>query len=170
MRIASIAAMSLGSLLVVGLLGAAAQKKEGGEKGEKHEGRHERVMSCEKAEYKEAMPGVSRAILHGDPEKGAYKAFTKFAPGVAHPMHTHPNDIFIVVLKGAYIHKNEKGEEIRVEPGCAFHIPAGEKHASSGDPKEGVVMFEESNEKFGMDPVEKGGEKKDEGKEKKDKK
>lgn len=171
MRLASIAAMSLGSLLVAGLLGAAAQKKEGGEKGEKHEGKHEsRVVSCEKAEYKEAIPGVSRAVLSGDPEKGAYKAFTKFAPGTMHPMHTHPNDIWIVVLKGAYIQKNEKGEETRVEAGSAFHIPAGEKHASSGDAKEGVVMFEESNEKFGMDPVDKGGEKEKEGKEKKDKK
>jgi quercetin dioxygenase-like cupin family protein len=158
MRIATFAALSLGSLLVAGLLTAAAQKKEGGEKADRHESR---AVSFEKAEYKEAIPGVSRAVLSGDPEKGAYKAFTKFAPGVTHPMHTHPNEIWMVVLKGAYIQKNEKGEETRVEPGSVFHIPAGERHASSSDPKEGVVIFEESNEKFGMDPVEKGGEKKD---------
>jgi quercetin dioxygenase-like cupin family protein len=171
MRIASFTALSLGSLLVAGMLSAAAQKKEGGEKAEKHEGKHDsKCVSCEHAEYKEAIPGVSRAVLSGDPEKGAYKAFTKFAPGVSHPMHSHPNEIWLVVLKGAYIQKDEKGVETRVEAGSAFHIPAGEKHMSSSDPKEGVVMFEESNEKFGMDPADKGGEKKEEGKEKKDKK
>jgi quercetin dioxygenase-like cupin family protein len=165
MRIASFAALSLGSLLVAGLLAAAAQKKEGGEKAEKKEGKHESALvSSERAEYKETIPGVSRAIISGDPDKGAYKAFTKFAPGTAHAMHSHPNEIWIVVLKGAYIFKNEKGEETRVEPGCAFHIPAGEKHASSGDPKDGLVMFEESNEKFGMEMADK------DGKEKKDKK
>src|SRR5262245_46357165 len=110
MRIASFAALSLGSLLVAGIL-TAAPKTGGGEKGEKHEGKHEsRVVSSEKAEYKEAVPGVSRAIISGDPATGAYKAFTKFAPGVTHPMHTHPNEIWLVVIKGAYIQKNEKGE------------------------------------------------------------
>ena len=177
MRIAPFAALSLGSLLVAGVLAAAAQEKKGPEKSaektEKHESpKHESALvSSEKAEYKEAVPGASRAIISGDPDKGAYRAFTKFAPGTLHAMHTHPNEIWIVVLKGAYIHKNEKGEETRVEPGCAFHIPAGEKHASSGDPKEGVLMFEESSSKFGMDMVDKekgkGEEKKEEKKDKK---
>jgi quercetin dioxygenase-like cupin family protein len=157
MRIASFAALSLASLLVVGVLTAAAQEKKGGEKTEKKEApKHESALvDSATAKYVEAIPGVMRAVLSGDPEKGAYRAFTKFAPGTVHPMHTHPNEIWIVVIKGAYIQTNEKGEETRVGPGCAFHIAAGEKHASAGDAKEGVVMLEESTEKFGMEPVEK---------------
>ncbi len=156
MKLASFAVLALGSILAAGILTAAAQEKKGTEKGEKPEApKHESmVVSSESAKYTEAVPGVSRAIISGDPDKGAYRAFTKFAPGTVHPMHTHPNEIWIVVLKGAYIQTNEKGEETRVGPGCAFHIPAGQKHASAGDAKEGVLMLEESSEKFGMVPVE----------------
>ena len=157
MRIASFASMSLGLLLVVGVLAAAAQEKKGGDKPDKKEmPKHESALvNSETAKYTEAVPGVSRAVISGDPDKGAYRAFTKFAPGTVHAMHTHPNEIWIVVLKGAYIQKLENGEETRVGPGCAFHIPAGEKHASSGDAKEGVLMLEESSEKFGMEFVDK---------------
>jgi quercetin dioxygenase-like cupin family protein len=157
MKLASFALLSLGSLLAAGILTAAAQEKKGTDKGEKPQApKHESALVCsETAKFADAVPGVSRAIISGDPDKGAYRAFTKFAPGTVHPMHTHPNEIWIVVLKGAYIQTNEKGEETRVGPGCAFHIPAGEKHASAGDAKEGVLMLEESSEKFGMEPVEK---------------
>lgn len=170
MRIRSFTTLALGSIVLAGVLASAAQEKKGGEKSEKHESAKAEsttVIDSATAKYAEAIPGVSRAVLSGDPDKGAYRAFTKFAPGVKHPMHTHPNDIWLVVLKGAYIQTDEKGVETRVGPGCAFHVVAGMKHASRGDDKEGVVMLEESNEKFGMDPVERKEEKKEEKKEKK---
>jgi len=162
MRIASFAALSLAALLVAGVLTAAAQEKKGADKADKKEAPKQAsaLVDSASAKYVDApVPGVSRAIISGDPEKGAYRAFTKFAPGTTHPMHSHPNDIWIVVIKGAYIQKSESGEETRVGPGCAFHVPAGMKHASGGDAKEGVVMLEESTEKFGMDLAEKGKEK-----------
>ena len=169
MKVWSFATLALGSILVAGVLASAAQEKKGAEKAEKHESAKSEAMVIDSAtaKYVEAIPGVSRAVLSGDPDKGAYRVFTKFAPGVKHPMHTHPNDIWLVVIKGAYIQTDEKGQETRVGPGCAFHVAAGMKHASRGDDKEGVVMLEESNEKFGMEPVERKEEKKDEKKEKK---
>jgi quercetin dioxygenase-like cupin family protein len=163
MRIASFAVTALAAVLVAGVLTAAVQEKKGADKPEKKEApKHESALvDSASAKYVDApVPGVSRAIISGDPEKGAYRAFTKFAPGTTHPMHSHPNEIWIVVIKGAYVHKAEGGEEVRVGPGCAFHVPAGQKHVSGGDAKEGVVMLEESTDKFGMDLADKGKEKK----------
>src|SRR5688572_15528863 len=67
--------------------------------------------SADKAEYKEVMPGVSKANLWGDPDKGPYGAFTKFAAGFDAGMHTHSSDVWIVVLKGAYVCRTDEGEK-----------------------------------------------------------
>jgi quercetin dioxygenase-like cupin family protein len=111
------------------------------------------VVSPEKAEFKEVLPGISRAIIVGNPEKGPYRAFTKFDSGVTHELHAHPNDIDLVVLTGTYIYKPEKGDEIRVPAGSYLHIPANDRHASSADAKLGVLFFEESSGPFGVATV-----------------
>ena len=106
-----------------------------------------------KAAFRQLRPGVSKVMLWGDDTKGPYGAFTKFAPGLNNPLHTHTNDIRLVVLKGAYIYKPEKGEEKRVGPGQYLFVPGGDRHVSSGDPKEGALFYEESPEKFDLNPV-----------------
>lgn len=153
MKIIPIAIASFGMLLGAGILAAAAsQEKEKTEPSAQTPALREVVVvSPEKAEFKEVMPGISRAIIVGNPEKGPYRAFTKFEPGVSHELHTHPNDVDLVVLTGAYIYKPEKGDEIRVGPGSYMHIPADDRHASSGDPKLGVLFFEESSGPFGVE-------------------
>src|SRR5258708_1325286 len=72
--------------------------------------------SAETASFKEVVPGVSKSLLWGDDATGPYGAFTKFQPGTTAGMHTHTNDLWIVVLKGAYLYKDEAGEK-RVGPG-----------------------------------------------------
>jgi quercetin dioxygenase-like cupin family protein len=67
-------------------------------------------------------------------------------------MHTHTNDISIVVLKGAYLYKDDAGEK-RIGPGDFLHIPGGHKHWSGGDAKEGALFYEESSGKFDLIPV-----------------
>jgi len=156
MKFVPIVIASLGTLLCAGLLAASAvqdKKEKEAPKGQEKKGLL--FVSSEKGEYKEMIPGASRCVITGDPDKGAYQGFTKFDPGVVHALHTHPHDLDIVVLKGAYIHRPEKGEEQRVGPGCFLHIPAGDRHASGGDAKEGALFFEQSSGKFGVDFVEK---------------
>ncbi|MFO0984819.1 MAG: DUF4437 domain-containing protein [Planctomycetota bacterium] len=101
-----------------------------------------------KAQFKEVVKGVQRSVLFGDPDKGAYGAFTRFDPGVTHALHTHPSDVRIAVIKGAYIYKPQSGEERRVSAGCYLFIPAGEPHVSGGDPKDGALFYEEASGKF----------------------
>src|SRR5260370_34562643 len=85
-------------------------------------------VSSEKAAYTPRPGGgPSMHILRGDPEKGSHATFTKFEPGFDAGMHTHTNDVSIVVIKGAYLYKDDDGEK-RVGPGDYLSIPAGPRH------------------------------------------
>ena len=102
--------------------------------------------SSERGTYK-AMNGVSMSVLVGDPDKGSHATFTKFEPGFDAGMHSHTNDVSIVVIKGAYLYKDEAGEK-RVGPGDFLFIPGGHKHWSGGDKSEGAVFYEQGPGKF----------------------
>ena len=111
-------------------------------------------VESEKADYKEIVSGVKKKILWGNHDAGPYGAFTKFDPGLTNPLHTHTNEVRIVVLKGAYIYKPQNGNERRVGVGSYFSIPGGTVHVSSGDPKEGALFYEESPGKFDLKVVD----------------
>jgi quercetin dioxygenase-like cupin family protein len=112
-----------------------------------------------KAEFKEVVPGVKKKILWGNDDAGPYGAFTKFNPGQTNPLHTHTNEVRVVVLQGAYIYKPQNGNERRVGPGSYLSIPAGDVHTSRGDPKEGALFYEESPGKFDLKIVDEKGKK-----------
>jgi quercetin dioxygenase-like cupin family protein len=105
-------------------------------------------VSSAKAGYKTSpMAGVSMQALSGDMEKGPHATFTKFDPGYDAGMHSHTNDISIVVIKGAYLYKDEAGEK-RVGPGEYLFVPGGHKHWSGGDKTEGALFYEQGAGKF----------------------
>jgi mannose-6-phosphate isomerase-like protein (cupin superfamily) len=97
--------------------------------GEKSKKKEVIYASAEQATFKEEMPGVSMAVLWGDPDKGKHGTFTKFIPGHDAGMHTHTNDVWVVVLKGAYLYKDETGEK-RVGPGEFIRIPGASTGAA----------------------------------------
>ena len=109
-------------------------------------------VSADQAKYGTTNRGVSMAAIWGDSNTGAHATFTKFVPGYDAGMHTHTNDISIVVVKGAYLYKDEAGEK-RVAAGDFLRVPGGHKHWSGGDKKEGAVFYEESPGKFDFVPV-----------------
>ncbi len=142
------------------LLAATAQDKKGGEKKPDDKPaigsgmKEAAVASADTAKYKEAAPGAMMATIWGDPDKGAHRVWTKFAPGATFPLHTHTSEMHIVVIKGAYVYKPEKGDEKRVTAGGYINIPAGDRHASGGDARDGALFYEESSGKFDLLPVE----------------
>ena len=136
------------------LAGAAGKEKKSTET-KSTEKKDVIYVSSEQAEYKERMPGVSMAPLWGDMEKGGYGTFTKFVPGWDAGEHTHTNDVWLVVLKGAYLYKDETGEK-RVGPGEFIYIPGGHKHWSGGDKTEGALFYSGGTKKFDLVPVKKG--------------
>jgi quercetin dioxygenase-like cupin family protein len=109
-------------------------------------------VSADQAKFSGMNPGVSMATVWGDPNSGAHATFTKFIPGYDAGMHTHTNDISIVVVKGAYLYKDDAGEK-RVGPGDFLRVPGGHKHWSGGDKKNGALFYEESSGKFDFNPV-----------------
>jgi quercetin dioxygenase-like cupin family protein len=110
-------------------------------------------VSSSSATYKPSpMGGVSMAGVWGDADKGPHATFTKFAPGYDAGMHTHTNDVSIVVINGAYLYKDDAGEK-RVGPGDFLRVPGGHKHWSGGDKTEGAVFYEEGSGKFDVIPV-----------------
>jgi quercetin dioxygenase-like cupin family protein len=96
--------------------------------------------------------GVTMEVLWGDPDKGAHATFTKFEPGYDAGMHTHSNDVWISVVKGAYMYKDDDGEK-RVGPGDFLRVPGGHKHWSGGDKTEGALFYEEGSGKFDLIPA-----------------
>jgi quercetin dioxygenase-like cupin family protein len=96
--------------------------------------------------------GVSMAAVWGDADKGAHGTFTKFDPGFDAGMHTHTNDVSIVVIKGAYLYKDDAGEK-RVGPGDYLFVPGGHKHWSGGDKTEGALFYEQGSGKFDNIPA-----------------
>ncbi len=109
-------------------------------------------VSADQANYHETGAGVSMAAIWGDAAKGAHATFTKFVPGYDAGMHTHTNDISLVVVKGAYLYKDDAGEK-RVGPGSFLRIPGGKKYWSGGDPREGALFYEVSSGKFDSIPA-----------------
>ena len=134
-------------VLVTSLAVARAQKESSKD--------HVTYVSASKAEFKEsarAGGAVSQAVLYGDPDKGPHATLTKFKPGYDAGMHYHTNDTRIVVIKGAYLYKDEDGEK-RVGPGDFLMVPGGHKHWSGGDKTEGALFYQDGPGKFDLIPV-----------------
>ncbi len=131
------------SIVVAGFVGVAQAQKA----------KKVVYVSSEKSTYT-PRPGGGPAmhILRGDPDKGSHATFTKFEPGFDAGMHTHTNDVSCVVIKGAYLYKDEAGEK-RVGPGEYIFIPGGHKHWSGGDKTEGALFYQEGSGKFDLIPV-----------------
>jgi mannose-6-phosphate isomerase-like protein (cupin superfamily) len=143
------------SLLVVGVAAALLVAWSIGRVQGQQAGGKEKVIfvSADSASFT-AMGGggTSMAAIWGDANTGAHGTFTKFVPGFDAGMHTHTNDVWIVVVKGAYLYKDDAGEK-RVGPGDFIRVPGGKKHWSGGDAKQGALFYEESSGKFDLIPA-----------------
>jgi quercetin dioxygenase-like cupin family protein len=102
--------------------------------------------------YSRLVPGVSSYVAWGDTAKGPFGGFTKFRPGYDAGTHTHTADVLLVVLRGAYLYRDESGSK-RVGPGDFMRIAGGHKHWSGGDPKEGALFYQETFGKFDLIPA-----------------
>ena len=111
-------------------------------------------VAADKATFSQSptAAGVSMAVLWGDPNKGPHGTFTKFAPGYDAGMHTHTSDVWLVVIKGAYLYKDDEVEK-RVGPGDFLRVPGGHKHWSGGDKAEGALFYQEGSGKFDLIPA-----------------
>ena len=76
----------------------------------------------DKIEWKQTSPGSQQAVLVGDPSKsGLYVVMNKWLPGNMSRPHFHPNDRFIMVLKGTWW----MGTGDTFDPASTVPVPAG---------------------------------------------
>jgi len=76
----------------------------------------------DKIEWKPNVPGSEQAVLAGDPTKpGLYVMMIKWLPGHMSVPHFHPNDRFIMVLKGPWW----MGTGAKVDPAGMVPMPTG---------------------------------------------
>jgi len=141
------------SLFVVGLMAVLALAWSIGRVQGQQAGGKVIFVSADHASFTE-MPGggASMATIWGDANQGAHGTFTKFAPGYDAGMHTHTNDVWITVIKGAYLYKDEAGEKL-LGVGDFLRVPGGHKHWSGGDKTEGALFYEEGSGKFDLIPA-----------------
>ena len=88
---------------------------------------------------------------------GAFGALFKLPAGFAAPLHTHTNDMKVVILSGTYIQAPEGKPEFRLGPGSYFMQPGGDyRHTTSCDQASDCVFFVESKGKFDLKLVDAG--------------
>jgi len=140
----SLIVSGMAALIVAAALVGSAQSQQGPSQNDKSV----IYVAAEQAKFNRSpMAGVSMAVLWGDPDNGPHGTFTKFEPGYDAGTHTHTSDVWLVVIKGAYLYKDEAGEK-RVGPGDFIRIPGGHKHWSGGDKTEGTLFYQEGSGKF----------------------
>jgi len=100
-------------------------------------------------------PGVMSADVWGDHTKGAFRGFTKFPAGFTTPLHTHTNDMWIVVISGTFIHTPEGKPESRLGPGSyLFQAGGSYRHTTACDKASECLFFISSPGAFDIKPVE----------------
>lgn len=110
------------------------------------------VVPSQQLKFEQARPGVSKAVLWGDPTKGAYGAITRFTKGTKVDWHTHPHDIKAVVISGTLLYNNGSGEQ-RLGPGSFIQERSTIKHTTAAAPDSDATIFEEGAGPFGLTMV-----------------
>ena len=107
----------------------------------------DRAVAASQMHFTEAMPGISKAMLWGDPAKGPYGAITRFKKGTKVGWHTHSYDIKAVVISGTMIYDSGSGEQ-RLGPGSFLQERSSVKHTTAAAPDSDLEFFEEGSGPF----------------------
>ncbi|MBI1805413.1 MAG: DUF4437 domain-containing protein [Ignavibacteriae bacterium] len=146
-RFSSLFILLIATLMVLGATQSIAQKKTKKEAT---------VWPAENLTWVEVpnTGGVKRAVLWGDPDKGAYGAFYKFPAGAKFPLHYHTNPIKTVVISGTMFYTPEGGTETKLGPGSYLSYGAKDRHASGAVGDSGCTFLCQQPGKFDLVPIE----------------
>ena len=90
--------------------------------------------------------GVQTAVLEGDPSKpGFYLTINRFPPGVMSRPHYHPDERYVVVLRGTWYTGEGDAftpeKTVPLKPGDYMRHPAGGHHYDGGLDEEVVIAI-----------------------------
>jgi quercetin dioxygenase-like cupin family protein len=102
-------------------------------------------------------PGVMAVDFWGDRTKGAFGGLMKLPAGMTAGLHTHSNEMRIVIVSGTFILGPEGKPEVRLGPGSYLKQPGGNyRHTTACDKASECIFFIESNGKFDIKMVDEG--------------
>jgi quercetin dioxygenase-like cupin family protein len=76
---------------------------------EKSSSGREIIRLASEMQFTEPSPGVSKAVLWGDPARGPYGTVNRFSKGTRSALHTHSHDIKVVVISGTFVYDSGTG-------------------------------------------------------------
>lgn len=76
-------------------------------------------------------PGASGASLWGDPATGPYGFVGKFPANFRVPLHSHTNDVRVVMLKGSMVISYPGEADVEIAEGGYFLLPARRAYVAS---------------------------------------
>jgi quercetin dioxygenase-like cupin family protein len=88
------------------------------------------IRHYEDVEAVQMMEGVKKRVVIGEKEGAPNFIMRIFdlEPGASSPLHEHPWEHEIFVLKGKAVARNHRGVEAPIEEGDTIFIPPGEEH------------------------------------------
>lgn len=101
-------------------------------------------LSPDELEWRTLEPGLSVAVIEGDPSKDAFYIIrARFAPGVFSAPHYHPNDRYITVIQGTWWTGIgtvlDKEGSVPLGPGSYMRHPGGAAHYDGAKEEEVIV-------------------------------
>jgi quercetin dioxygenase-like cupin family protein len=97
--------------------------------------------------------GAQRAVVWGNPQKGAHGSFAKFAAGTEVPLHTHTAAGRSVVISGTMREGLEGQEPKELGPGSYFYIPGEVKHTTACKAGAECLIYTDWSAAFDLKPV-----------------
>ncbi len=160
MRTRNVLAFTVSFLLTTALLAQASGEAKG-KSGSKAGASRAVIIPASDIKWADldptGAPGVKVMDLWGNHAKGAFGALIKFPEGFAAPLHTHTNDMQIVIVSGTFVHGPEGKAEVRLGPGSYLMQPGGNyRHTTACEKAAECVFFIQSKGKFDLKPVDAG--------------
>lgn len=98
-----------------------------------------------------APPGVTTAVVWGDPAKGPHAAFVRLPKGTALARHYHSSNLWTVMLEGSMTVTNDgKAGEVKAR---GYHLQPG-KVPHTTEAKAGAMFFQVADGPFDLVPVD----------------
>jgi len=97
------------------------------------------------------FPGVSMAVLQGDPAKGPHHSMLKLKDGFAAPLHHHSSDHFGTVVSGTLV-LTVDGKDTKLPAGSYFSFKGMKKHMTRSEPGADCVLSMDVRGKWDVIP------------------
>jgi len=88
-----------------------------------------------------ARPDSARGSLWGDPSKGPFAYFNRYAGGWQLPLHYHSNQLSGVIVSGTFVIHVAGQDAVELPAGSYFSVPGKTRHTDACVPGPPCVVY-----------------------------